>query len=180
MHLSAFSPPLAPLLLLLPSPLPLPPPPPQQVYWRFGMQLSEDLLGANRGQDPIFQFKPWPPGGTTNSLSVASAASGFVGAGDDDRGNVRTRATEKRAGGKLDSAGLARESERKKQRPVVRGKLKEAGVREEEDGGGSRGEGGGGAVTGAAGRAGGEARAREEEEDQSGGRGEGGSAGDGL
>lgn len=123
-----------------------------QVYWRFGMQLSEDLLGSTRAQDPIFHFKPWPSGGTTNSLSVASASSAFVAAGDDDRGNVRTRATEKRAGGKLDAAGLAREGHRKKIRPVVRGMLKEAqdqvsthepGLRgEDEDEGGARGEGG--------------------------------------
>ena len=47
------------------------------VYWRLGMQISREFVGSG-DQDQIHDFKPWPAGGTTNSLSQDS--SSFSGA----------------------------------------------------------------------------------------------------
>ena len=33
-----------------------------EIYWRFGMAISADMVGATRGEDKIFAFKPWPSG----------------------------------------------------------------------------------------------------------------------
>jgi hypothetical protein len=77
-------------------------------YWRFGMQISNDLVGARRGEDKIFSFKPWPAGGTTTALS-AEASNSSHGGGKE--GDVSLR---KRRRGTLDEDGEKRKKEKNK------------------------------------------------------------------
>ena len=59
------------------------------VYWRLGMQISREFVGSG-DQDQIHDFKPWPAGGTTNSLSQDT--SSFSGADPNaDAGDVNVR-----------------------------------------------------------------------------------------
>ena len=83
-------------------------------YWRLGMAISEQYHGVSAQDDPIFQFKPWPIGGTTNSLSVRD--SGVFGAGANvARANVRQR----KEGGSLDEAGKKRQKVQRVRRTQV-------------------------------------------------------------
>ena len=92
------------------------------------MQLSENLLGITKSEDPIFKFKPWPEGGTTNSLSVVTAGVGGGSSNDGDRGNVRTRAVVKRSqGDSEDHHGERRKEMKKRQRSEVGKKLLDKG-----------------------------------------------------
>ena len=75
-------------------------------YWRFGMQISNDLVGARRGEVKIFSFKPCPAGGTTTALSAEASSQGTGMEGD-----VSLR---KRRRGTLDEDGKKRNKERKK------------------------------------------------------------------
>ena len=59
------------------------------VYWRLGMQISREFVGSG-DLDQIHDFKPWPAGGTTNSLSQDT--SSFSGADPNaDAGDVNVR-----------------------------------------------------------------------------------------
>lgn len=69
------------------------------IYWKFGMEISVDVVGATRGEDKIFSFKPWPAGGTTTSLSAET--SGVVPV----EGDVNMR---KRKRGELNEEGKKR------------------------------------------------------------------------
>lgn len=69
------------------------------IYWKFGMEISNDYVGCTRGEDKIFSFKPWPSGGTTTSLSAET--SGVVPV----EGDVNMR---KRKRGKLNEEGEKR------------------------------------------------------------------------
>ena len=83
-------------------------------YWRLGMSISERYHGVSAQDDPIFQFKPWPIGGTTNSLSLRD--SGVFGAGANvARANVRQR----KEGGSLDEAGKKRQKVQRTRRAQV-------------------------------------------------------------
>lgn len=77
-------------------------------YWRFGMQISNDLVGARRGEDKIFSFKPWPAGGTTTALSAEASSSSHGGGME---GDVSLR---KRRRGTLDEDGEKRKKEKNK------------------------------------------------------------------
>ena len=80
-----------------------------------GMKISEDYHGAQQEEDPILKFKPWPIGGTTNSLSLRSAMN--MGADPDaDRGDVNVR---RRRGGELSEEGKKRQKVRNERRREV-------------------------------------------------------------
>ena len=81
------------------------------VYWKFGMEISQSLVGARRGEDKIFSFKPWPAGGTTTSLSLETA-------GVDLEGDINLR---KRKRGQLNEEGEKRKKDKaKKVKKIVK------------------------------------------------------------
>lgn len=104
------------------------------------MQIGYDSVGKGKA-DKIFEFKPWPIGGTTNSLS-AHRAEAFGVDPSADASNVRTR---KRQGGQLDERGEKRKVHARRSRAEVKRLVKEKERMEqgaelgaqEEDGGSS-------------------------------------------
>ena len=53
-----------------------------------GTEISENFQGAGVEDDPIFKFKTWPIGGTTNSLSLRAAISRMGGDVNVSRGDL--------------------------------------------------------------------------------------------
>jgi hypothetical protein len=87
-----------------------------------GMKISEDYHGVQEEEDPILKFKPWPIGGTTNSLSLRSAM--HMGADPDaDRGDVNVR---RRRGGELSAEGKKRQKVQNERRREVARNLRAA------------------------------------------------------
>jgi hypothetical protein len=98
-----------------------------------GMEISENFQGAGVEDDPIFKFKPWPIGGTTNSLSLRAAISSMGGDVNVSRGDVNVR---KREGGKLSAAGQKRQAVQRENRKKVVAQLRKGEGKEamEEEG----------------------------------------------
>ena len=109
------------------------------VYWRLGMQISREFVGSG-DQDQIHDFKPWPAGGTTNSLSQDT--SSFSGADPNaDAGDVNVR---KRKARSEDEKACKRRESIKKGKKSVEAELRkntdarartvmETGAEEEDD-----------------------------------------------
>ena len=104
-----------------------------------GMKISEDFHGAQGEEDPIVKFKPWPIGGTTNSLSLRSAM--HMGAdADADRGDINVR---RRRGGELSEEGKKRQKvQNERRREVARSFRAVEGSNGGEGGNMEAGEGG--------------------------------------